>query len=81
MKKLICAMLVLVLVFASAALAEKPAVDRAGNTITLPETVESIGAHAFQNCETLESVHLPENLRFIGEGARSEPALARFFGI
>jgi len=42
MKKLICAMLALVLVFASAALAEKPAVDRAGNTITLPETVDTI---------------------------------------
>lgn len=42
MKKLICAVLVLVLMFTACALAEKPAKDRAGNVISLPEDVGSI---------------------------------------
>lgn len=42
MKKLICALLVLLLTLSAAGLAEKPTADRAGNPIVLPETVETI---------------------------------------
>ena len=42
MKKLICAILVIVLCLSIAALAEKPTVDREGNAIVLPDTVDTI---------------------------------------
>jgi len=37
--------------------------------VYLPESVETIGSHAFQSCVNLECVHLPSHLRSIGEQA------------
>ena len=37
----------------------------------VPDTLENIGAEAFANCETLESITIPENVRTIGENAFS----------
>lgn len=44
--------------------------------IVLPDTLESIGAYAFFQCENLESVHIPDSVLYIKEQAFSEcPAL------
>ena len=37
--------------------------------VYLPESVETIGAYAFQNCVNLEYIHLPSRLRSIGTHA------------
>ena len=37
--------------------------------VYLPESVETIGAHAFQRCVNLERIHLPSSLRSIGTHA------------
>lgn len=38
-------------------------------SVELPETVKSIGAHAFANCNKLASITVPEGVKKIGEGA------------
>ena len=39
------------------------------STITLPETVESIGNYAFSNCASLSSIEIPGSVRTIGDHA------------
>lgn len=39
------------------------------STLTLPEGITHIRAHAFEGCETLETLHLPATLRLVGEFA------------
>lgn len=36
-------------------------------TVTLPDTIKSIGAYAFYHCANLTSVHLPNHLQELGE--------------
>ncbi len=62
MKKLICAALVFVLCFMTAALAEKPSVDRAGNSISLPDTIDSIIALAPSVTQTIMDMGLGDKI-------------------
>lgn len=38
-------------------------------SVTIPETVETIGAHAFANCKNLKQIHIPYNVKEILGGA------------
>ncbi|MBQ1538258.1 MAG: leucine-rich repeat domain-containing protein [Ruminococcus sp.] len=38
-------------------------------SVTLPESIEYIGPHAFLGCKSLESIKIPENTRYIERGA------------
>ncbi len=46
-------------------------------SITIPDTVASIGRSAFSGCMSLEEVELPSSLREIGEGAFSSAGITR----
>lgn len=39
------------------------------SSVTIPVTIDSIGANAFQYCTNLRSLDIPQNVRYIGEGA------------
>jgi hypothetical protein len=43
--------------------------DKSLERILLPETIESIGARAFYNCNALESLTIPEAVKTIGDEA------------
>lgn len=44
-------------------------------TITLPDSVETIGDNAFSNCDKLTSVNIPDNVTTIGNGAFQNTAI------
>lgn len=60
--KLLCAAVALALMLASAALAEAPTEDRAGNAIALPEEVNSIVSLAPATTQIIESLGLTDKL-------------------
>lgn len=62
MKKLICAILVLIFCFSVPAFAEKPALDRAGNAISLPETVDTVITLAPSITQTLLDLGFGDNI-------------------
>ena len=41
----------------------------AGTSYTIPDSVTSIGEYAFSNCDRLERIDVPENVKHIGERA------------
>lgn len=52
-------------------------------TITLPDSIKSIGSYAFENCIALESINLPASLEWIGDdvgGYGSRTGKATFNG-
>ncbi len=39
------------------------------SSVTLPESLDSIGAYAFRECKLIENISLPNNVKSIGKGA------------
>ncbi len=52
-------------------------IAKAGNTYTIPNSVDSIGNRAFQLCSTLTQITIPENVTKIGEWAFAGSALTQ----
>ena len=50
---------------------------KAGNSYTIPNSVDSIGSRAFQQCSTLTQITIPENVTKIGEWVFAGSALTQ----